>query len=51
MLGQASILTARHLAHEIESSEILRVVEDLAFEKKLTSKEQALEYVIKHFVR
>jgi poly(A) polymerase len=33
-----------------EFSEILRVVEDLALEKKLRSKEQALEYVIRHFV-
>lgn len=31
-------------------SEILRTVEDLALERKLTSKEQALEYVVKHFV-
>lgn len=34
-----------------EFSEILRVVEDLAFERKLSSKEEALEYVVKHFVR
>jgi poly(A) polymerase len=32
-------------------SEILRKVEDLAMEGELTSKEQALEYVVKHFVR
>lgn len=31
-------------------SEILRTIEDLALEKKLVSKEQALEYVVKHFV-
>jgi tRNA nucleotidyltransferase/poly(A) polymerase len=31
-------------------SEILRTVEDLWFEKKLTTKEEALEYVVKHFV-
>ena len=30
-------------------SEILRTIEDLAIEKKLSSKEEALEYVIKHF--
>jgi poly(A) polymerase len=34
-----------------EFSEILRVVEDLTLEKKLTTKEEALEYVIKNFVR
>ncbi len=34
-----------------EFSEILRTVEDLALEKKLNSKEEALEYVIKNFVR
>jgi poly(A) polymerase len=34
-----------------EFSEILRVVEDLALERKLTSKEQALEYVVSRFVR
>jgi poly(A) polymerase len=32
-------------------SEILRVVEDLSIEKKLSNKDQALEYVLKHFVR
>ena len=32
-------------------SEILRTVEDLHIEKKLDSKDQALEYVVKHFVR
>jgi poly(A) polymerase len=31
-------------------SEILRTIEDLAMEKRLRTKEQALEYVIKHFV-
>jgi poly(A) polymerase len=31
-------------------SEILRTVEDLALERKLTSKDEALEYVVKHFV-
>jgi poly(A) polymerase len=31
-------------------SEILRTVEDLALERKLTTKEDALEYVVKHFV-
>lgn len=34
-----------------EFSEILRVVEDMAFEKKLTSKEQALDYVVTRFVK
>ncbi len=34
-----------------EFSEILHCVEDLALEKKLTSKEQALEYVVKNFVK
>lgn len=34
-----------------EFSEILRVVEDLAFEKKLTSKDQALEFVVKNYVK
>jgi poly(A) polymerase len=34
-----------------EFSRILRVVEDLAYEKKLKSKEQALEYVVLHFVK
>ena len=32
-------------------SEILRTVEDLALEHKLNSKEDALEYVVKHFVK
>lgn len=32
-------------------SEILRVVEDLAIEQKLTTKEQALEYIVQHFVK
>lgn len=31
-------------------SEILRTIEDLTLEGKLTNKEQALEYVLKHFV-
>lgn len=31
-------------------SEILRTIEDLALEGKLKTKEQALEYVLKHFV-
>jgi poly(A) polymerase len=34
-----------------EFSEILRVVEDLAIERKLRSKEEALEYVVRNFVR
>lgn len=34
-----------------EFSEILRVVEDLALEKKLASKEAALEYVVSKFVK
>ncbi len=34
-----------------EFSEILRVIEDLALEKVLTTKDDALEYVVKHFVR
>jgi poly(A) polymerase len=34
-----------------EFSEILREVEDLALEKQLSTKEEALEYVIKTFVR
>lgn len=34
-----------------EFSEILRVLEDLAIEGKLTTKEEALEYVVQHFVR
>lgn len=34
-----------------EFSEILRVTEDLALESKLQSKEEALEYVIKNFVK
>jgi poly(A) polymerase len=33
-----------------EFSEILRVLEDLALEKKLRTKEEALEYVLKNFV-
>jgi poly(A) polymerase len=33
-----------------EFSEILNVLEDLILEKKLTSKEEALEYVLKNFV-
>lgn len=32
-------------------AEILRAVEDLTMEKKLTTKEQALEFVLHHFVR
>jgi poly(A) polymerase len=32
-------------------SEILRTIEDLGIEQKLRSKEEALEYVLKHFVR
>lgn len=32
-------------------SDILRVVDDLQMEKRLDSKEGALEYVLKHFVR
>lgn len=32
-------------------SDILRVVDDLQLEKKLRSKDEALEYVVKHFVR
>jgi poly(A) polymerase len=32
-------------------SEILKNVEDLAFERKLHSKEEALEYVVKNFVK
>lgn len=32
-------------------TDILRVVDDLQFEKKLQSKDEALEYVLKHFVR
>lgn len=31
-------------------SEILRVVEDLSLENRFTSKEEALEFVVKHFV-
>jgi poly(A) polymerase len=34
-----------------EFSEIIRVIEDLAMENKLTTKEEALEYVIKNFVK
>jgi len=29
----------------------LRAVEDLALEGKLSTKEEALEYVVRHFVR
>jgi len=32
-------------------SEILRSVEDQVLERKITSKEQALDYVLKHFVK
>jgi poly(A) polymerase len=32
-------------------TDILRVVDDLQLEKKLSSKDDALEYVVKHFVR
>ncbi|MCM2321779.1 MAG: CCA tRNA nucleotidyltransferase [Oligoflexia bacterium] len=32
-------------------SEILRTIEDLALERKLSTKEEALEYVVRHFVR
>lgn len=34
-----------------EFSQILRTIEDLALEQKLRTKEQALEYVVRHFVR
>jgi poly(A) polymerase len=34
-----------------EFSNILRVIEDLALEHKLKSKEEALEYVVKNFVK
>ncbi len=34
-----------------EFAEILRAVEDLSLERKLTSKEQALEYVLQRFIR
>ena len=34
-----------------EFSEILRVVEDLVLERKLATKEEALEYVVRYFVR
>ena len=34
-----------------EFSGILRVIEDLTLEKRLRSKEEALEYVVKHFVK
>jgi poly(A) polymerase len=34
-----------------EFSEILRVIEDLALEQRLRSKEEALEYVVRNFVR
>ncbi|MCM2278800.1 MAG: CCA tRNA nucleotidyltransferase [Oligoflexia bacterium] len=32
-------------------SEILRTIEDLALERKLATKEEALEYVVRHFVK
>lgn len=32
-------------------AEILRVIEDLALEKKIRTKEEALEYIVKHFVK
>jgi hypothetical protein len=32
-------------------SDILRTIEDLAMEKKLRTKEEALEYVVRHFVK
>ncbi len=32
-------------------SEILRTIEDLAMEKRLTNKEEALEYVVRYFVK
>src|SRR5262249_30816921 len=32
-------------------SDILRTIEDLALERRLRSKEEALEYVIRHFVK
>ncbi len=34
-----------------EFSEILRIVEDLAIERRLVSKDQALEFVVQNFVR
>ncbi|MDR3606883.1 MAG: CCA tRNA nucleotidyltransferase [Oligoflexia bacterium] len=34
-----------------EFSAILRTIEDLALERRLTTKEQALEYVVSHFVK
>lgn len=34
-----------------EFSEIIRTIEDLALEKKIHSKEEALHYILKHFVR
>jgi poly(A) polymerase len=34
-----------------EFSEILRVIEDLALERRIRSKEEALEYVVRNFVR
>ena len=34
-----------------EFSQILRSIEDLVFEKKIHSKEEALEYVVKYFVK
>ncbi len=32
-------------------SEILRVIEDLSLENKIKSKEEALEYVVRNFVK
>jgi hypothetical protein len=32
-------------------AEIMRIVDDLHLERKLRAKEEALEYVVKHFVR
>jgi hypothetical protein len=34
-----------------EFSNILRVIEDLTLERKIRSKEEALEYVVKNFVK
>jgi poly(A) polymerase len=34
-----------------EFSNIIRIVEDLALERKLTNKEEALEFVIRNFVK
>ena len=50
------ILTGEDLIHLGLSpgprfSEILRAVEDQVLELKITTKEQALEYVLKHFVK